>query len=612
MAGTNADHENENEDQGESDPHDSNSGTPADPGNSENDTEEGNSRNELKKEEIVSDQEKISRAKVLDISLTKYKEMEEQDPELLQEMYDNCLKAKQDKGPSIFSDLGLDNDNDAYRLAFSLGMTMGQFEYRMEHEPMVMRSVVMQNLAKPVLEERINADMGMKILRLLKKKVAEESKRSALPATQPANMDREPAWPGYVHPSYGINAASVPYVGLYSGIGPGANVNYGRPGVGFGAGVNYPGYFGPGPSAASAGGYMGSGPGAMSAGGYMGPGPSAASAGGYFGMGPSAGASPGMISGTVFIGAGSLSEQTPAPPKGAGDLSAGGRGKGRERGGEGGEATLGLSRGGGPEFSRPVAPFSKSFKLPSQVTAAIGLDDQRHSRNRFAVYEDETSEERREREKEKEKAKEHEKESPNSSGEGVTDYDVPADAENRSSTSSSSSSSGVASDDASASASKSSSSSSSSSSGSDPHEGRKRIPFKGNDRLDEFLIKEFEAAWEESDQKRLKEKPLNWKELKNGKALFPLSTLEEDENLNVSGFKGKTRAVDYSIDKEAGSKVVAANADKLWSNYEQMAKTTKEMSTRMRVANMGLTITDPQAALWIRCSMQIKDILWRL
>jgi hypothetical protein len=112
----------------------------------------------------------------------------------------------------------------------------------------------------------------------------------------------------------------------------------------------------------------------------------------FTGPGPSAAMNANAGIGNV-VGAGLSSESTPEFPKGAGGVNVGGRRKGRERERESGEATLGKTRGGSPEFSRPAAIFSKSFTSPSQVTAAIGLNDDRHSLNRFAVDVNDASEE---------------------------------------------------------------------------------------------------------------------------------------------------------------------------------------------------------------------------
>jgi hypothetical protein len=226
---------------------------------SENDGEDGMSDgNKLKKEPIETDQEKAIKAKTLNISLEKYKMMEKEEPMVLQLMYETCVNAEKANPPSVFKELGLD-DNLGYQLARLLGMSMSEFEFNMRQRPDVMQSVVLQNITSPVKETRINVDMGHRILGFLKKNMAKESARLALPNGN-ASMNRRPGFAGYVHPSYGTNALMGPYVSLYptAGMGvnafPGGNPNsgavFGAYGTGLYSGPNSAAFSGPGPSAA--------------------------------------------------------------------------------------------------------------------------------------------------------------------------------------------------------------------------------------------------------------------------------------------------------------------------------------------------------------------------
>jgi hypothetical protein len=208
-------------------------------GSSESGEENGNSDvNKLKKEAIETDQEKAMKAKTLNISLDRYKTMEKEEPELLKLMYETCVNAEKRDGPSVFSELGL-TDDLGYQLAYMLGMSMSEFEYNMRQRPEFMQNVVLQNISSPEKERRLNSGMGLRVLSYIKKKMAEQSAKSALPSGN-ASVDRGPAYAGYVRPSYGVNAYATPYVGLYPSTGM----------VGLYSGPNNAGFSGPGPSTA--------------------------------------------------------------------------------------------------------------------------------------------------------------------------------------------------------------------------------------------------------------------------------------------------------------------------------------------------------------------------
>jgi hypothetical protein len=114
--------------------------------------------------------------------------------------------------------------------------------------------------------------------------------------------------------------------------------------------------------------------------------------------------------------------------------------------------------------------------------------------------------------------------------------------------------------------------------------------------LDEFLVEEFAETWDANDDKHLKDSPFDWED-GGGKALFNVRRLEEDGNTNVGSFVSKTNAEEYSLDRRPGSQTFLVNARKLYKHFNGLANATREMSGRMRMANMGKTITDPQAFL---------------
>jgi hypothetical protein len=111
--------------------------------------------------------------------------------------------------------------------------------------------------------------------------------------------------------------------------------------------------------------------------------------------------------------------------------------------------------------------------------------------------------------------------------------------------------------------------------------------------LEEFLVEDYADAWDENDEKCLKNNPINWDET-TGKALFDVSSLEQEGGVNMSSFVVKTRAAEYSVDR---SKALVVSAAKLHKHFQALAGSTREMSSQMRVTNLGITITDSQAFL---------------